>query len=158
MKFVAVGFGLEALVDDADYGLVMQYRWCVLRGPTGLLYARHQWQEGKKRRAQLMHNLIMGVTKVDHRDHNGLNNQRINLRLASDPQNQGNRRPSVGGASRFKGVSQDKGRWRAKIGFDGSRISLGSFESEEEAALAYDCAASSLFGEFACTNEMSGLL
>jgi hypothetical protein len=89
--------------------------------------------------------------EVDHRNHNGLDNRRSNLRLATGHQNQGNRRPQ-GGSPRFKGVYLSRSKWVAQIRFGGSKRYLGRFTVEEDAARAYDAAARLIFGEFACTN------
>jgi hypothetical protein len=96
---------------------------------------------------------------VDHRDGDPLNNRLANLRLCTHSQNQANR-PAMGGASRFKGVATARGcrnRWRAQIQqqrADGTfrRVCLGQFESEEDAARAYDAAALLKYGEFARLN------
>ena len=94
---------------------------------------------------------------VDHRDHNGLNNQRSNLRLASKGQNNRNARKRIDGlTSKYKGVHRKKKHkikmWCARIQIDGVRKSLGYFTTEEEAAQDYDTAAVEFFGEFAFTN------
>jgi hypothetical protein len=101
-----------------------------------------------------LHRIIMGATgnvEVDHRDGNGLNNLRSNLRLATNAQNAKNRISTVG-ASRYKGVSIFGKRWRAKIESDGVRFSLGIYNTQEEAARVYDAAAIRLHGEFARLN------
>lgn len=153
--------GRVAVVDDEDYALVSQYRWYVLEraatetkshvGP----YAAANWKENGRTRHILMHCLIMGTRKgVDHRDHDGLNNQRSNLRVATGTQNNQNMRAKRGARSPYKGVtwSRQKRKWQAKIKADGRIRYLGSFLSELEAAYAYDAAARELFGEFACPN------
>jgi hypothetical protein len=92
---------------------------------------------------------------VDHHNHNGLDNRRFNLRLATDSTNQQNARKRITKTtSRFKGVDFVKatGKWRARIAVNGRRLFLGSFDSELEAALAYDAAARKYFGEYACLN------
>lgn len=152
--------GRVALVDDRDYELVMQYRWYVLerpgtetRRPVGP-YAGANWKEQGRTRHILMHCLIMGVKGIDHRDHDGLNNQRSNLRVATGSQNNQNMRPKRGARSPYKGVtwSSQHRKWQARIKADGYIHHLGSFLSELEAAYAYDAAARQMFGEYACPN------
>lgn len=134
---------LFALVDPEDADLVNQYQWNVAEDRSGRLRARARY--GSPRVA--MHRLIAGVTDpsilVDHVDGDTLNNRRKNLRECNNAQNQLNaikrRRPST---SRFIGVyhRSDSGRWRAYAGGvgTGTRVDLGTFETEEEAACAYD--------------------
>jgi hypothetical protein len=156
--------GRVALVDDEDYDLVMQYRWHIhdpepkpgqqRKGP----YAVTNGYAGGRRHYQRMHCLIMGRKGIDHKDHDGLNNQRSNLRPATGSQNNQNARPRLAGSSQYKGVCLvRRGRWwRAYIDCDGKRRWLGDFASELEAAYAYDAAARALFGEFACPNFQEG--
>ena len=154
--------GRVALVDDEDYELVSQYHWHVsetarpgMRLPG--IYARAMLPRRDGRRPSIrMHVLIMGGRGIDHVDHDGLNNQRHNLRAADQQQNSRNRRPSAGGSSDFKGVRWHKQRrkWEAVIGVGGKARYLGLFADERLAALAYNAAASELFGEFACLNEV----
>ena len=79
-------------------------------------------------------------------DHNGLNNQRSNLRPCSQGQNNGNSRQRVG-RSGFRGVYLKKEtlRWAACIS---PHRHLGTYSTQEEAARAYDEAAIERFGEF----------
>jgi hypothetical protein len=110
----------------------------------------------------LMHREIMrprpGMV-VDHIDHNGVHNRQSNLRVCTSAENQRNR-PGVGGSSQYKGVSYDKEhkKWEAGITLRGKRIHIGLFESEIEAARAYDRKALELFGEFAYLNFPEELL
>lgn len=148
-----------AKIDDADFDLVMRYKWSVLKTPTGKIYAQAKYKIGDKLHGILMHRLIMAVPthdsrQVDHVDCDGLNNQRENLRILTNQQNKMNRR-SFRGKSKYKGVCFDKAvnKWKASIGFNGKSINIGRFLTEEEAALAYDKKAQELFGEYALTNE-----
>jgi hypothetical protein len=101
--------------------------------------------------------LILGVTDprvlVDHRDGNPMNCRRDNLRVCSHSQNVFNS-GSRGGTSVYKGVHFDKyhQRWIGRIAAHGVKRRLGMFNSEEEAARAYDAAALELHGEFARLN------
>ena len=149
-------------VDDGDYELVSQYRWRVhdpepkpgqqRKGPYVVTYAVIN---GKRNSSLRMHVLIMGVKGVDHIDHDGLNNQRSNLRIATAGENARNVRPRAEGttSSKYKGVCYvGRGLWRAYITTDGQRTYLGDYTSELEAAYAYDAAACEAHGEFACLN------
>jgi hypothetical protein len=154
--------GRVALVDDADYELVSQYRWHVHeqsrgpgRRPDGP-YARTGVYRPSDRRTVmiLMHVLISGVgTGIDHANGDGLDNQRANLRPAGQDLNSANARPGAGQSSRFKGVRRRReGRWEARIRVSGRAIYLGLFSDEEAAALAYDAAARAAWGNFAHIN------
>jgi hypothetical protein len=156
--------GRAALVDDEDYELVMQYRWHVYevtkpgRRPSGPYAVANIGHGRSDRRTTRMHNLIMGRPYIDHADHNGLNNQRSNLRPASNSQNGANQRAQEGRSSEYKGVTRTRSRkaWRAVIKVHQKFREVGEFTSELEAAYAYDAAAREAFGEFACTNFPEG--
>jgi hypothetical protein len=147
--------GLVAIVDDADYSLVSAFKWSA-KVDQGKAYAVHTCHKSEGRSGQLrMHRVIMGATEgveVDHRDGDGLNNTRDNLRFATRAQNAKNKRVKPRPLGRFKGVYAESGKWSAKICTDGKRRRLGTFSTEEEAARAYDDAAKELHGEFARLN------
>jgi hypothetical protein len=91
---------------------------------------------------------------VDHRNGNSLDNRRDNLRLATNSQNQYNKRKKPNTSSRFLGVAFHKKnrKWTAYLQASGKRIYLGSFNSEIEAARVRDAAAKKHRGEFARLN------
>lgn len=149
--------GRVALVSDEDYDLVMGYRWyahiVVKDGhrPVGP-YAVTRVKRGGRWTTIQMHMMITGWAMTDHIDHDGLNNQRFNLRPATKAQNSQNSRRWVNSSSQFKGVSRHADKWRARLRVEGETRFLGSFTSDVEAARAYDFAAVEAYGEYACIN------
>lgn len=123
-KFVAI--------DDADWYLVEPYRWTLLSS-NGKEYATGK-VDGK---SMLMHRLLMNGPNgidVDHRDGDGLNNRRVNLRLATRMQNLWNRKVEFGKT----GISFRDGKWQAAIHHNKQYISLGVFDTQHEAMQARD--------------------
>jgi hypothetical protein len=159
MREIPLTQGMVAMVDDEDYDLVSQYKWYARksRGSTWYAGANIRKPDGKETVIE-MQRFLMGPSPdgrtVDHRNRNGLDNQRGNLRWATQSQqchNSGIRRHNTSG---FVGVFWHKpaGAWAARIGKDRKCIRLGYFDTREEAARAYDAKAIELFGEFACLN------
>lgn len=155
--------GRVAIVDDADFEWLNQWKWNAHDSHGWAWYARriHMAGEGKKTQI-IMHRLILKAPKGAYSDHingNGLDNRRANLRLCNSSQNNSNRHYGWG-SSKFKGVSWDKinKKWAASIKHNKQQIALGRFSLEIDAAKAYDMAAPLYHGEFARTNKMIGLL
>lgn len=159
MKTIPLSRGYVALVDDADYDWLIQRRWSAVT--NGIQWYATSYIKGSARRRPKyiqMHRLIMPPALgeyVDHIDGNGLNNQRVNLRLATHAQNSRNRRRHIV-RTPAKGVRFRKGRWEARIGFNYKIIHIGCFGTFEEAVKAYDTMAISLYGDFALTNVQTG--
>jgi AP2 domain len=144
----------EAVVDDGDYAQVSQYKWYAKKGRRGALYAiANIPQPGGGYKTTGMHALITGWSRVDHVDHDTLNNQRYNLRESTPLQSSHNTR-SRAGTSQYKGVlwEQSRGRWKAEIRASGKKRFIGRFDDEEEAARAYDRIAKVVHGRFAVLN------
>lgn len=156
MMFVGLTQGKVALVDDADYEKVSQFKWYACRRGCNWYASRHLKMVGGKQKLQSLHHfLVPGVKRLDHEDGNGLNNQRKNLRPATCKQNCQNRKKVFGCSSPFKGVcwAADRGLWRAYIyPINRRRIALGQFSDPVKAARTYDVAAKIHFGEFARLN------
>lgn len=146
--------GLVAWVSPEDYRRVAKVKWCVASRGDRCRYAQANLKiEGRWTRV-LLHRFIMNTPKgsfVDHVNGDGLNCTRENMRPATPSQNQHNRR---GRPNRLKGVSWHKKgkKWMAQIMACGTYRYLGLFDSETDAAKAYDSAARELHGVFARTN------
>lgn len=163
-KQIQLTQGYCAIVDDEDFDYLNQFKWHkAAEGPSrkrrGIYAQRKIKAVGAKYRQRtiLMHRIILGeddpAIQIDHRDGNGLNNTRSNLRRATRTQNAQNRQVCLG-RSGYKGVFDRKTdtKWRAMICINHHLTHLGTFDDKESAARAYDAAAVEFFGEFANTN------
>lgn len=152
VAYVTLTRGLVAVIDAADVGIIDQWNWHAQVHHTGHAYAYRTTAKDGKNRPLAMHRALTGApagTHVDHRDGDGLNNRRSNLRVCTHAENMQNRvldRRNRFGAS---GVWARRGKYRACIKINRRTIHLGTFETPEEAAAAYHGAAKVLFGEFA---------
>lgn len=150
--------GFKAKIDDCDFGRVFLHEWCILKGGgyKQKRYAQSSIKINGIWKRILMHRFIMEVSneiEIDHIDNDGLNNQRDNLRIATDNENQYNSY-SRQGTSIYKGVSWHikANKWISQIMINNKYHYLGLFENEIDAALAYDDAAKKYHGEFARLN------
>ena len=144
-----------ALVDDDDYDLINQYKWSL----HVKRYAITNVKIDNKQVTKLMHRLIMNEPKnmqIDHKNHNGLDNQKNNLRIVTHQQNNMNAIKINKSSSIFKGVRLHKisNKWESRIQFLKKSYYLGLFKNEKDAAMAYNIKAKELFGEFATLNEI----
>lgn len=157
--FIPLTQGKVSVIDFEDFSRVRGFNWHAHR-TKGLWYARRGvWNALRKNNdSEYLHNRIFSPPAgqfVDHKNNNGLDNRRENLRECSKAQNaQAVRRKSPGKSSKFRGVAwhKQRERWRASVEFGGRHIFLGLFDFEEDAAKAYDAAALKHFGEFAHLN------
>lgn len=151
--------GLYAIVDLEDAERVAQHRWNVDHA-RNTFYAKTKSQRTHGTHLA-MHRLVLelapGDPGPDHINGNGLDNRRSNLRSANESLNGANHQHTKRGSnpsSVFRGVcwSKDRQKWQATICVDGKRRQLGRFESEVDAACAWDVAATEAWGDFAKLN------
>lgn len=157
MKELKLTKGKISLLDDEDYVKALEAgKWCVSGG-----YAYN-------RRHGLLHRFLLGFPKgtqgvkgrssvqVDHINHDKLDNRRDNLRVASITENARNKSVTTNSYTRLKGAHFDSynQHWMARIRVDGRLVYLGVFETDVDAAAAYNKAATYYFGEYAKLNDL----
>lgn len=154
MKYIELTQGKRAIVDDADCDMLMQHKWYAVNN-------NNHWYASTRLRNRggiiPMHRLLLDIPQgieCDHINHDGLDNRRSNIRPCTTSQNQQNRL-LIFGSSKYKGVSWKRGAWEAGIRKDGKWSYLGRYETEDDAALAYNLYAMTLFKEYACLNEVT---
>jgi hypothetical protein len=171
MKLIPLSRGYFAMVDDADYAAVSAFKWSAKEdkrtdGSIRNVYAKRLVSKGlPKPTTFALHRVLLGITdpkvQVDHKDGNGLNCQRYNLRVATKAGNQQNQRLLRKNKTGYKGVfwRDTRKKYVVNITVDGmGSIFLGHVTNPIEGARMYDAAALKYHGEFACTNQKLGLL
>ena len=157
-RLIPLTQGKWAIVDEADYYWLMQWKWCVQKcKKTGRYYAyRSERVDGKWVLISMARQILgMGyrdASKADHIDPvKTTENRRKNLRPATQTENNRNVGIQKNNTSGYKGVSWSKAarKWLAQITVDRAYIYLGVFVSKEEAYAAYCMAAFKYHGEFA---------
>lgn len=147
--------GYTAFVSSADAERVLALNWYAEERPNGRVYGRARVPGGGGAKVYL-HKFVLdaGADDVDHKDGDGLNCCRDNLRRASRTLNNANSQKRTGCSSQYKGVSWNKplGKWTAQIKVGERQEYIGQFTDEVAAARAYDRRALEVFGEFARLN------
>lgn len=151
---VSLTKGYWAIIDAADVHLIDKWKWGALIGRRSVYAVRKAGLVDGKRKTVLMHRSILAAPRdmqIDHINSNGLDNRRSNLRLATHTENIRNSRMRVTNTSGYKGVHRHKksGRWIAKIRAGGKQMTLGYYDTPQEAHAAYAIAAEKMHGEFA---------
>lgn len=158
MPEIKLSSGLIALVDNIDLPLVAPYKWFPQKSPrTTYAQANGPGVNGVQPTIR-MHRLILGAKRgefVDHRNGNGLDNRRENLRLATRGQNNRNARRRSDNTTGYKGVTlTPQNRYRSDIHASGRRALLGHYATAEEAAHAYNLVAGLAHGPYAHLNDI----
>jgi|ERR1035437_99265 hypothetical protein len=138
-----------ARIDSLDLPRVIQYRWCM--DSSGYAIGR------VNRKLIRLHSFIMGVSYIDHRNRNRLDNTRENLRAATHYQNMMNK-AGIDKTSRYRGVSWSKSnRWAVYAKFKQTQKRFwGYYDTELEAAHAYNKVAKKYGDEFTYLNTFPG--
>ena len=161
MKQIELSQGKVALVDDADYESLNQFNWQAIKAYSrDVYYAIKTEKENGKWRTISMHRVIMNAPNgmdIDHKDTDGLNNQRYNLRLCTRSQNSLNRKKRVVASSKYKNVhfSQTHQRWIVRVSKNGTYKSIGVFKTELEAGIIANITMRRYHGKFARPNILT---
>ena len=154
-RLIPLTQGQNAIVDSDDFEWLSKWNWNAhWDAHANCFYARRK-QSGK---TIMMHREIMHLKigeLVDHGNRNSLDNRKENLRYATVSQNTANTKNPSDNSSGYRGVSRTtskKERWRAVIIHQGRYIHIGTFDTKQMAARAYDQIAHRMFGEFAHLN------
>jgi hypothetical protein len=132
-----------ALVSDEDFSYLNKLRWSIIK-IHGIYYAVNRSNIDGIWERIFMHRMVMNFPKkmqIDHKNGDGLDNRKENLRLCTNRQNcQNSRKSRKPTTSIYKGVCWDKRfrKWRSDISLNGKRIHLGLFDNETDAAHQYD--------------------
>lgn len=157
--YIDLGNGVYAMVDIDDFPRLSQWLWHV-RKSGGKPYAKRSGNDNGRIYPIYMHRVIMNCPDnltVDHINGDVLDNRKANLRICTGSENLRNTAKRAGGTSRYKGVCRIKDRpgfWQAHIVHEGKQYNLGTYETEHDAAYAYNNAARHLHGEFGRLNQI----
>ncbi len=154
---IYLGEGLWTILDQQDYCCFGRFKWEISGNDNKFYAVRNVMADSSRTTTVRLHRLILNAPQdlvVDHINGDSLDNRRANLRLATQAQNLYNRKKKKNTSSQFIGVSFNKSHryWGVQIKVNGKTIWLGSFDSEIDAAHAYDAAAIKYRGEFAHLN------
>jgi hypothetical protein len=140
---------LECLVDEDNWHDLTNYTWTL-----GTLNYVNGYVNGKTVK---MHRYIMNAEENDIIDHiNGIvyDNRKCNLRKSTHKLNAHNRRKTTGTSSQYIGVCKEGEKWRAYIRYDDTTKTLGIYEDEIKAAIAYNLKATEIYAEYANCNKI----
>ena len=152
-------YGKISLVDDDHFEWLSRWKWYVIKDKNTFYATRRACKDGRYYNL-LMHRAIIRKSgffwkMTDHKDRDGLNNQKENLRECNNSGNRMNSRIAKNNTSGFKGVCwlESRQRWFAQIVLNKKHHSIGYFKKKNDAAIAYNKAAREMFGEFAYVNK-----
>jgi len=153
---VELSNGFIMQIDEQDVWVLSLGNWYATRYKDTSYVRVHEPGSGRTGKKLYLHRVLMQAPKeltVDHKNGDGLDNRRENLRLCTSTQNKYNSKMRSHNTSGYKGVCKGYGsKWTASMSCGGRRLYLGTFETGEQAAKAYDAKARELFGEFALLN------
>lgn len=161
MRTIPLTKGYVTIVDEEDYDILAKHRWFAdertMKSGEKKVYAYRSVQKDYKRLSVYMHRQILDAKRnqcVDHLNGNGLDNRRENIRLCNYSLNNHNRIKKRGTTSCYRGVCRIKGtdKWQSTISINSKLQRIGTFDTQEQAAIAYNEKAIELRGDDALLN------
>ena len=154
-RIIPLTKGKVAIVDDEDFESLSPHLWYAVKSRNTWYAKRDVYMNGRCRTLPI-HRAILDIPvgfEVDHINGDGLDNRKVNLRVATHAQNMANSRHTMSkNHSGYRGVYNKRGRWYAQITIRGHCFYLGIYQNPIDAAHAYDVAAFEHFGDFAILN------
>lgn len=158
LKIISKKYGdIYTMIDDEFKNLVSNYKLRVSKSGNNL-YIKCRKIGDKTFKSINIHNLITGFSFVDHINGNTLDNRLENLKDSNYSKNNKNASKRKDYKySKYKGVGYDRSakKWKARIQANGKRIEIGLFNSEIEAAIAYNTKSIELHGKDGRLNEIA---
>ena len=151
------GIGKVFTIDPEDEKMVSKHRWYYqIANKKSGSYPYVYTMVGKHHLR--LHRYLMDCPDgmvVDHINHDTLDNRRSNLRVCTPTQNKQNMKPQKSIQSKYKGVSiKQNGKWQAAIMADTKFHYIGTFDTERDAAVAYNFASKMLHKEYGILNDI----
>jgi len=156
LVIIPLRLGRRAIIQLNDYEQIKKYFW-VDRMIGKTIYAMASASINGTTISLYMHRVILcppNGESIDHKNHNGLDNRRCNLRLCTRAQNAANRGLPKNNTSGFKGVYWNGRKFIAQCYMNSKVKYLGSFDNAKEAAISHNKAVMKIYGEFACPNPI----
>lgn len=152
--------GEVALIDNRDIKIASRMHWVLDKRDNGICYASSiDTSKGKPYKKVYLHQLILGLRKghvIDHINGNGLDCRRKNIRHCSQSENMSKAQRIKKPMSGYRGVYSKRNKWFVTLNHMCKTIHVGTFESKEKAAHAYNKVAKYLHGKFAIVNKIRG--
>jgi hypothetical protein len=159
MKELKLTKGYVAIVDDEDFEIVSQWHWSATKC-CDKVYARRTQRYGNKKVQVYLHRYLMNIhlcdktVFCDHKDRDTMNNQKSNLRVCTAAENQRNKTKKRNGMHKYMGVSANHKRFSASLSLNGKRVYIGTYDTQEEAAIAYNKKKIEVHGDFVNLNVL----
>jgi hypothetical protein len=161
-KTIPLTRGKFAVVDDEDFDELSRYNWhCVTSKKSQTIYAARtatqaERMSGAPKFIKMHRQITMAPPRqrIDHKDGDGLNNRRDNLRFATHQQNMFNKSREQRSSAKYKGLARHSTGWISSIIVNDKAHHLGIFPTQWAAAIVYNTAALRYFGEFARLNAI----